>query len=274
MSHEQSKNAQVAPIVVAELDIIRKERDDIARERDSTLAELDLMKMSKQSALDEAAFIREQYDLASNRATELAEENTVLLSRAKLAETQVTNGLQLVRNEYDSRLATLNIELEKSRILSKILVERDRRTDDEVRKTAATVPNLEATIERLTKANSDRKEEVNALVKHRNTLLIAENESKDELNQLREQNAKARADVLHLSVEVARFGARERSVRKLIHPSPPEYDADTEVDPADEDVYLCEWLVDGETRCGELFPSVQVRVAIVLSLDQLSSVAS
>lgn len=265
--HEQSKTAQLEPTILAELDMIRKERDDIAKERDSVLAELDLMKMSKQSAIDDAAFIREQYDLASTRAQELAEENKELTSRATIAESQVTNGLRLVRNGYDARIAALNVELEKSRILQKILVERDRRTDDEIRKTAATVPQLEATIGRLTKLNSERREEINALVMHRDTLLVARNGSKDELDKLREKYAMARADILHLSVEVARFGARERSVRKLIHSSPPEYDADTEVDPADEEVYLCEWLIDSETRCGELFSSVQVRVVIVLSYD-------
>ncbi|KLO18284.1 hypothetical protein SCHPADRAFT_886363 [Schizopora paradoxa] len=257
LAHEQSKSAQLEPTILAELDMIRKERDNIAKERDSALAELDLMKMSKQSAIDDAAFIREQYDLASARAMELAEENKDLSSRLSVAESQVTNGLQLVRNSYDARIATLNTELEKSRILQKILVERDRRTDDEIRKTAATVPQLEATIERLTKMNSDRKGEINALVIHRDALLVAGNESKDELDKLQEQYAIARADILHLSVEVARFGARERSVRKLIHPSPPEYDVDTEVDPAEEEVYLCEWLIDSETRCGELFSSVQ-----------------
>ncbi|KAI0673340.1 hypothetical protein C8Q78DRAFT_1076361 [Trametes maxima] len=89
------------------------------------------------------------YSEASTHAARLAQENAELEERAKLAESQVRDGLAMVRGTFEGQVQKLREEVAKWQGLCKVLQEKDERTDDEVRRRAALEPELREENERL-----------------------------------------------------------------------------------------------------------------------------
>ncbi|KAI0049326.1 hypothetical protein FA95DRAFT_1463894, partial [Auriscalpium vulgare] len=113
-----------------------------AREKRRLQDRLQWAEESKANAETDVNFFREQYQTASAFASTTRAENDDLLTRAKLAESQATYGVALLRATFDTRIAKLEREVAKYKALVELLTERARRTDDEVRLRAALEPEL------------------------------------------------------------------------------------------------------------------------------------
>ncbi|KAA1472757.1 hypothetical protein DENSPDRAFT_200957 [Dentipellis sp. KUC8613] len=100
------------------------------------------LESATKSAISDRDFFMAQYTTASSFATEMRAENERLVARATLAESQVKNGIALVRATFETRVKKLESEVSKRDAMMKLLQERARRTDDNLRLHAAMAPEL------------------------------------------------------------------------------------------------------------------------------------
>ena len=252
------------------LDELQETHEATVKERDSLIAEISLLKIARDDAEKNALLFRDLYSRASSFTDELQAENTDLRSRLRVAESQVTNGIQLVRAQYTARVEKLTSEVEKSQILLAVLQEKDRRTDDEVRRRAAREPELLAKIDESRQALQERKADLATVLRQRNDLLVEKQQLTGQIDEGIAERSTMHRELRRLKVELARFSARERSIKKMIDPlhSQDEDIEDEYEDPDEVDVFVCSWALDGGAeRCGEIYLSRQVGLCLLLDLS-------
>lgn len=104
----------------------------------------------KVDAEKDREFFRELYNKASSHVSEVAKENNSLNERVERLETQLREGLVMVRATYESQIKNLEDESEKWKGLYEILQARDRKTEgDEIRRKAACEAELRRENEKL-----------------------------------------------------------------------------------------------------------------------------
>ena len=122
---------------------------------EQTLAQLrsvnETLQKRKADAEKDRDLFRDLYSKASMHASEVSKENNELTERATLAETQAHDGLAMIKATYEERIRLLEQEVERWKGQVHILTERDRRTDDELRRRAALEPELRTENMRLRK---------------------------------------------------------------------------------------------------------------------------
>lgn len=272
----ESQAAEAAALQ-ASMDELRETYESSVKERDGLVVEIDLLKISRDDAEKNASIFKDLYSKASSFTDELREENANLRSRLTLAETQVLKGIQQIRALYSAQAKKMSTELERSQLLLRVLQEKDRRTDDDVRRKAAREPELLAKIEELRADYQEKKGDLATVLRQRDDLLVEKQHLNDQIEAARSERLGLRTELRRLQVELARFSARERSIKKMIDlPNSLDQDADTEDeddDPSEEEVFVCSWAIDdGAERCGETFSNRQVRFSFLLSpLSKLNS---
>lgn len=272
----ESQAAEAAALQ-ASMDELRETYESSVKERDGLVVEIDLLKISRDDAEKNASIFKDLYSKASSFTDELREENANLRSRLTLAETQVSKGIQQIRALYSAQAKKMSTELERSQLLLRVLQEKDRRTDDDVRRKAAREPELLAKIEELRADYREKKGDLATVLRQRDDLLVEKQHLNDQIEAARSERLGLRTELRRLQVELARFSARERSIKKMIDlPNSLDQDADTEDeddDPSEEEVFVCSWAIDdGAERCGETFSNRQVRFSFLLSpLSKLNS---
>lgn len=272
----ESQAAEAAALQ-ASMDELRETYESSVKERDGLVVEIDLLKISRDDAEKNASIFKDLYSKASSFTDELREENANLRSRLTLAETQVSKGIQQIRALYSAQAKKMSTELERSQLLLRVLQEKDRRTDDDVRRKAAREPELLAKIEELRADYQEKKGDLATVLHQRDDLLVEKQHLNDQIEAARSERLGLRTELRRLQVELARFSARERSIKKMIDlPNSLDQDADTEDeddDPSEEEVFVCSWAIDdGAERCGETFSNRQVRFSFLLSpLSKLNS---
>ncbi|KAN0125880.1 hypothetical protein V8E52_001087 [Russula decolorans] len=152
--------------------------------------EAEALRGEKKRALADVDFFRAQYQRASDFASDMRSENEELSARAALAESQATKGVALVRATFEGRVAKLEAEVQKYKTLSEMLIERARRTDDDVRYKAALAPEFQREFRRLEGRSNELEAELE--------------ETKDELFDEKRANSKLRR-------QVARLESREQA---------------------------------------------------------------
>lgn len=272
----ESQAAEAAALQ-ASMDELRETYESSVKERDGLVVEIDLLKISRDDAEKNASIFKDLYSKASSFTDELREENANLRSRLTLAETQVSKGIQQIRALYSAQAKKMSTELERSQLLLRVLQEKDRRTDDDVRRKAAREPELLAKIEELRADYQEKKGDLATVLRQRDDLLVEKQHLNDQIEAARSERLGLRTELRRLQVELARFSARERSIKKMIDlPNSLDQDADTEDeddDPSEEEVFVCSWAIDdGAERCGETFSNRQVRFSFLLTpLSKLNS---
>jgi hypothetical protein len=205
-----------------------------AAERQSLTSSLESQKRAKASAEDDRDFFRAQYMQASGYVSSVRQENDELEKRATIAEQQAQDGVRLVRELFAERAKQLEAELKKFRDLSKLLIEKDKRTGDDIRRRAGEEPRLRA-----------RCEELEIEVEH---LAISNEALRMELDKATARNAlwenEDRADLDN--------GATENDLDMA------SGEVGDSADDGDELVYRCQWRADGTTPCENLFLDVEV----------------
>ncbi|KAG6909778.1 hypothetical protein DXG01_015494 [Tephrocybe rancida] len=107
----------------------------------------------KGSAEKEREFFREHYAKASGFVTTVREENSELEEQAKIARDQATAGVETVKATYVARIKALEDDVRTYKRLAMFIMEKDMRTNDDVRQRAAEAPELRARCEELAKDN-------------------------------------------------------------------------------------------------------------------------
>lgn len=118
--------------------------------------ERERLEAAVKSAEKDNDFFRTQYSTASSFADsvrveniQLQKQNDEFKQQAAIAHGQAKHGVQLIRDTYGLRVKKLEEELEKTRRLCDLLKTKDERTNDEVRRLAASYPELEENYQRL-----------------------------------------------------------------------------------------------------------------------------
>lgn len=81
-------------------------------------------------------FLQDQYKAASTYVGELRSENAQLAASNATLQSQVSAGLTLIRNTFEKRVAWLEDDAKSWRQTAEFLREKDRLTNDDVRKRA------------------------------------------------------------------------------------------------------------------------------------------
>ncbi|KAG1855171.1 hypothetical protein DFJ58DRAFT_660020, partial [Suillus subalutaceus] len=111
---------------------------DVTRSKSS----LDALTRSKSLAEKDRDFFRDQYTQASGFVSATRAENVELEQKAKTAEGQARDGVALIKHMFESQIKALKEDVDRWRGVSTLLQEKDRRTDDLIRRRAAEHPEL------------------------------------------------------------------------------------------------------------------------------------
>lgn len=251
----------------SELEKLKERIGDLEDERNSLVAEVKLVKIARGEAEQDAQLFRDLYNKASAYASELNEKNVILDERVTLAERQVAEGLALIRKTYESQNRKLLDELSKAESRLRLIQNQAFRTDDDVRARAAQYFEEQAKVALLESRISTLKGDQATIVRHRNELLVSTKELEDDRREWISERSSLSFELRRMKVELARYAARERSVKQALRSSgmndfddDDEADADGESeDPEEDDVYVCQWATnDSGDWCGALLSTQQV----------------
>ncbi|CDO68756.1 hypothetical protein BN946_scf184989.g22 [Trametes cinnabarina] len=112
-------------------------------------AENEELQRRKADAEKDRDLFRDLYGKASSHASEVSKENNELLERAELAEGQARDGLAMIRATYEERVRRAEEDAARWKAQYQLLLERDARMDDDIRRRAALEPELRAEVARL-----------------------------------------------------------------------------------------------------------------------------
>lgn len=132
------------------------EREKWATDRQKQSAELETAKTlvaeetrKKLAAEERATLFETHYHQATAFVTSVREENAALEKRAQIAEGQAQTGVASAKVFFEKRTKDLEADLVLWKNTTRFVLEKDSRTNDEVRRRAAEAPELEARCDRL-----------------------------------------------------------------------------------------------------------------------------
>ena len=117
-------------------------------DRAALILEIETATKAKVSAENDRDFFREQYATASGFVSSVRDENAELEKRIMIATDQSQSGVRMVKSTYDLRMKTLERDVHAWRRMAELMVEKDRRTNDDIRSRAAEEPELRARCDR------------------------------------------------------------------------------------------------------------------------------
>ena len=110
---------------------------------------------SKESAEQDRDFFRGQYHIASGFVSSVRDENAELEKQIKIAIDQAHSGVSLIKTTFELRTKTLEEDARAWRKVAEFLIEKDHRTNDEIRRRAGEEPELRARCDRQESALED-----------------------------------------------------------------------------------------------------------------------
>ncbi|KDQ55532.1 hypothetical protein JAAARDRAFT_37546 [Jaapia argillacea MUCL 33604] len=118
----------------------------------------------KEEAEKDREIFREQYTLASSFVSSTQNENVDLSKRVQIAESQVTDGLVMIRSTYQARITKLEEEVKKGKDAIRLLSERERRLVlEDVARKAGEWEAMRIEVERLEEIVKELEEEIAGL---------------------------------------------------------------------------------------------------------------
>lgn len=159
-------------------------------ERATLTLDIETAIKGKVSAEQDRDFFREQYAIASGFVSSVRDENAELEKQIKIATDQAHSGVSLIKTTFELRTKSLEEDVRAWRRIAEFLMEKDHRTNDDIRRRAAEEPEL--------RARSDRQE--GALEDFGESLLQLEKDLDEKEKQL-------------VEAEKARKGLQEMTVR-------------------------------------------------------------
>ena len=117
-------------------------------DRAALVLDIETATRGKISAEKDRDFFREQYAKASGFVSSVREENAELEKRIKIATDQTQTGVSLIKTTFELRMKLLETDVRAWRRVAEFLMEKDRRTNDDIRRRAAEEPELRARCDR------------------------------------------------------------------------------------------------------------------------------
>ena len=124
-------------------------------ERATLTLNIETATRSKVSAEQDRDFFREQYTKASGFVSSVRDENAELEEQIKIATDQARSGVNLIKTTFELRMKSLEEDARAWRRIAEFLMEKDHRTNDDIRRRAAEQPELRARCDRQESALED-----------------------------------------------------------------------------------------------------------------------
>jgi hypothetical protein len=239
-SSQSEKSQQLAELQ----SLLAAEKSTWDAERSSLVAQIASVEISKTQAEKDKEFFREQYGHASAYVTNIREENKELDKQAKIAEEQARLGVGLVKATFELRMKTLEDDMKVWRRMAEFAMEKDSRTNDEVRRRAAEEPELRVLTARQQedlKAAQLKLEELGAEVDEKERVVLA---LVEELENWKKENARLNSELNEALIKLDRIGRAGNQDSQ---------------DDGHEFVYRCQWRMEGDKEtCTEVFVTMHV----------------
>ncbi|KAG6877421.1 hypothetical protein C0993_007619 [Termitomyces sp. T159_Od127] len=193
----------------------------------------------KESAEKDREFFREHYAKASGFVTSVQEENAELQKEVQIAREQASTGVEAVKATYVARVHALEDDARTYKRLAMFIMEKDIRTNDEIRRKAAEEPELRARCDELG-------EELRGL---RNEFVDLQEEMEDKTmrtEELEQQLGSWKRQATFLNADLCQVKSLHEGVDK---------------------VYECSWRVDDDVNalCRQIFTTYEVCSFLCLS---------
>ena len=132
-------------------------------ERASLVLDIETATRGKVSAEQDRDFFQEQYAKASGFVTSVRDENTELEKQIKIATDQSRSGVSLIKSTFELRIKSLEEDVRAWRRMAEFLIDKDRRTNDDIRRRAGEEPELRARCDRQESVLEDTSERLDQL---------------------------------------------------------------------------------------------------------------
>ncbi|KAF9044295.1 hypothetical protein BJ165DRAFT_1528852 [Panaeolus papilionaceus] len=206
------------------------ERSEWELEKMNLRAEMEAVRLNLKSAEKDREFFREQYTRASAFVSDTIAENKQLKQRADIADGQVKQGVNFVRQMYEARTQMLEDDIKHWRNTAQFMIEKDRMTNDEIRKRAAEEPEV-------------RKK----LAEERENVFLRDKRIYDMENEAQVRNAR----VMELEKEIAQWKSRTGALTEELDEAKHKLERigkqghEDEGGDSHELVYPCGWRTEG-----------------------------
>jgi len=121
---------------------VTEERNELDKAKRSAENEVETWKEEYRKRFMDSQELRQEAKDAKAETSRLREENAIVAS-------QTRESVRLVTARYETTVTMLKTELAKAESLYKVLQAKDERTGDDIRRRAASVPQLQEEIRRL-----------------------------------------------------------------------------------------------------------------------------
>ena len=217
-------------------------------ERVALILNIESATRGKASAEQDRDFFREQYAKASAFVSSVRDENVELEKRIKIATDQAQSGVSLIKATFELRTKSLEEDVRAWRRMADFLMEKDRRTNDDIRKRAAEEPELRARCDRQESAleeTSERLEQLEMELEEKQRLYL---EAEDAGKRWKEATVKLNLELNEAKTKLERIGkVGIGDGDESAHPHGHEF------------VYRCEWRPDdSHDTCEAVFLNISV----------------
>ncbi|KAG2357106.1 hypothetical protein BDR07DRAFT_1298565 [Suillus spraguei] len=229
---------------------------------------MDVLTRSKSLAEKDRDFFRDQYTQASGFVSDTRAENVELEQKAKIAEGQARDGVALIKRMFESQIKALKEDVDRWKGVSTLLQEKDRRTDDLIRRRAAEHPELTERCRQLERqVDSLRADLIKIGHTHQRSSVERHKVQHLKLSELREHNQMPNFHLVKLSytelepgeiIEVN--GLSDTDVSSLSQADALEVDVSPEEAEDGYELYPCKWKIGADIidQCQQSFDCREV----------------
>lgn len=228
------------------------------------ISELEAETRQKADAEKDRDFFREQYAQASGFVGQVRDENKDLEKKAAIAEEQAKTGVAGIKMMFEARVKMLEDDLKAWRQTAQFMIEKDKRTNDDIRRRAAEEPELrarcvrqEVALEEMGERMEELEEEIRGKKEALETAEREVEESKKEAARLDVELREARTKLERIAI--AAGGGGNDSFSQSQDMGDDENGGGSN---GAEFVYCCQWRSsDGNgnmTGCKEVFSTISV----------------
>lgn len=180
------------------------------QEVDGLTKEIDLLRQKLRDSVDTEAFLREQYNTASEAARDRSMQNMALESDIQRLKKQLSVGVAQIKAFYAAQISTHDGAVDTLRTQVDLLQQQHQRTGDGIRDQAARVPSLEREVGLLCRTIADLR---------------------DSLAEAQEDRDLAESKVEELEDQARELGGGRRQVQTAYGPESDSDDSDAEYRP-------------------------------------------
>jgi chromosome segregation ATPase len=225
-------------------------------DRAALVLDIETATLGKESAEKDRDFFREQYGMASSFVSSVRDENTELEKQIKIATDQAQSGVSLIKTTFELRIKSLEMDVKSWRRMAEFLVEKDRRTNDDIRRRAADEPELRARCDRLESAlecTSDRLLQLEADLEEKQKMLLEEQALGKRWHEMKVMLKLELNEAMTKLERIGKAGISEGD--ESAHPDGHEF------------VYRCQWRPDDlSDACEAVFLNISVCNPVLVPL--------